>query len=369
MFKAAVIDSCRYSKLIDEKLKLKSKERLRPSNLFSETCIKDSETEIKYFNTLSENICKNMPKNISNKNKVNLGDIQCLDNIQYNDTKHIGIKRANRKSISYEKEQENKLEEFIKGTSAREQKLLREFSTGIILGDEDNSREKMMSYVSSVPDSQRNKNEDETNKYKLLYPSYSNIFNDEFLIIHGELSKEQFRKNTKINISGDECAAMLLTPDTLKYYSYDKKTRTYSYIKNTYDKLIPAEYNLDNVIHNFTPQQKNLSSKLHGSDFYNMASIRNSEKIFITRFYMKNITPEIDEKKIQDAATSSGAFVNQISLEFDPIKWSCKGTATGNLRYSGDGFELFKKKLLEQFKIEIEIIDEVQEDTTIIKSN
>lgn len=373
MSKASVIDSSRYSALIDERLKLKSKERLRPSNLFSEPYYQNSDSEKRYIDKMSENTCKNM-FNICNKNNENVkgifSEIQCIDDMQFNDRTNLEVK-DNYKYTNYEKEQENKLEEYIKNTSAREQKLFREFSTGIVLGDEDNSRVKMVSYVSSVLNHQKIKEDDNIRKYRLIYPSYSNIFNDEFLSIHTELSKEQpTLKGSGSNHSdiGDDCAAMLLTPDTLKYYTFDRKTKTYNYIKDSRNNLISNEYNLDNLVKNFTPQQKNLSSKLHGSEFYNKAAIRNSETVYMTRFRLKNITSEIDEKTIQSIAASCGLFANQISFEFDPIRWSLKGTATGTLRYSGNGFEFFKKKLLEQFSIGVEIIGVIQEDLLNIKT-
>lgn len=373
MSKANVIDSSRYSALIDERLKLKSKERLRPSNLFSDPYYQKSDSEKRYIDAISENTCKNVLNNISNKNdntKGTFGEIQCLSSMQYNHKRHSKVKDKCKNAIS-NKDQENKLEEFIKNTSAKEQKLFREFSTGIVLGDEDNSREKMMSYVSSVLSHQGNKEDDNIRKYRLIYPSYSNIFNDDFLSIHTELSKELILKGKRINHTdiGDDCAAMLLTPDTLKYYTFDQKTKSYNYIKDPHTNLISKEYNLDNLVQKFTPKQQNLSSKLHGSEFYNIAATRSSESVYITRFRLKNIISEIDEKTIQSIAASCGVFANQISFEFDPIKWIIKGTATGTLRYSRNGLEFFKKKLLEQFNIVIEIVGEIQEDLSNIKTN
>ncbi|KAH8581816.1 uncharacterized protein ELE39_001946 [Cryptosporidium sp. chipmunk genotype I] len=367
MFKGDVIDFNRYSTLIDERLKIKSKERMRPNDLFSDPYYQKSDSEKKYVNTISENISKNMLKNIWNlnneKESENLSETLSKCNKLYNFENYLGIKRSSHRKARYEKEQEIKIEEFIKNTSAKKQKLFREFSTGIVLGNEENSREKMVSYISNILGDQSNKEKDDIEHFKLIYPLYSNIFNHENLTVKSELNKKSLLERPRITNfgSGDECVAMLLTPDTLKYYSFDRETRTYNVIKDLSKSITPDEYNLDNVSPKFTPLQKNLSSKLHGSDFYNNAAIRSSETVSVIRFRLANISSEIDEKIIQNTAASCGAFAYQIMFEFDPIKWSSKGTATGMLRYSGEGLYTFKSKLLEILNIEVEILNGIQE--------
>ncbi|KAK9173947.1 hypothetical protein CmeUKMEL1_16610 [Cryptosporidium meleagridis] len=369
MFKGNVIDFNRYSTLIDERLKIKSKERMRPNNLFSDPYYQKSDFEKNCIGTISENTSKNMLKNIWNLNQekanTNLSENSSNCNKFYNYESYLGIKRSGFKNTAYEKGSESKMEEFIKNTSARKQKLFREFSTGIVLGDEGDSREKMFSYLSNILSNQNNKEKDDDENFMLAYPFYSNIFNIENHIDKSELNKRiLFKRRIKNNFGiGDECAAMLLTPGTLKYYSFDRETRTYNAIKDLSNISISDEYNLDNVTPKFTPLQKNLSSKLHGSDFYNNAAIRSSETMFITRFRLKNISSEINEKIIQNTAANCGAFAYQIIFEFDPIKWCSKGIATGMLRYSGNSLDAFKKELIELFKIEVEILNGIQESS------
>lgn len=366
MFKTNIIDSSRYSILIDEKLKIKSKERMRPNDLFSVPYYQKCDSEKNYIDSISENTCKNKLKNIWSHHgevKGNLSKKPSADNKLYNSENCFYDKGTNHKKTSSEQELENKLERFIKNTSARKQKLFREFSTGIVLGDEDNSREKMMYHVSNTLNDIIYKEKDNIGNFKLIYPYYSNIFNDENLIVHNELKKKLLLEGSKMsnfNIE-DECVAMLLTPDTLKYYNFDRETKTYKAIKNSNNSFV-AEYNLDNVIPTFTPLQKNLSSKLHGSEFYNDATTRSLQTVFIIKFRLMNIGSEVSEKAIQNTAASCGAYAYQIMLEFDPIKWSSKGTATGMLRYSGNSLGIFKNKLLEIFNIEIEILSKIQED-------
>ncbi|OII71768.1 uncharacterized protein cubi_00575 [Cryptosporidium ubiquitum] len=368
MFKTNVIDSSRYSTLIDERLKIKSKERMRPKDLFSDPYYQKSDSEKNYIDTISENTCKNMLKNVwSHNNEGVKGDLHenpCIGNKLYNYENNFYDKKINYKKEIAEQKLENKLEKFIKNTSPSKQKLFREFSTGIVLGDEDNSREKMMHHISNTLNNQSNEEKDNIGNFKLIYPYYSNIFNDENLNIHTELSKKFLLKGPRMSNFGigDECVAMLLTPDTLKYYRFDRETKTYKAIKDSSKNFVAEEYNLDNVIPVFTPLQKNLSSKLHGSDFYNKAAIRSSETVFTIRFRLINISSEINEKAIQNTAANCGAFAYQIIFEFDPIKWSSKGTATGMLRYSGDSLDIFKNKLLEIFNIKVEILSRIQED-------
>ncbi|KAF7457909.1 hypothetical protein HWI79_1475 [Cryptosporidium felis] len=369
-----VIDSNRYSILIDEKIKRKSIERLYPKNLFTRAHCQEPCIGERSITNVSECGFKNISMNFRNQETEKVmgpfTGMQFIGDSSIHSENKNELKQKYMKRISEEKETESRRENFIKSSSARKQKLFREFSSNIVLGNEDNSREKMISFVSNSTNIS-NKIEDDPRKYRMIYPAYSNILHNENLYIHSELNKSDSlyfkRRMNELSNNENDSVAMLLTPSTLKYYdayTYDGKASDSINYNASFE-----EYNLDDVETIFTPQQKNLSSKLHGSEFYNKAASRNSNDISVVKFKLFKVCPEINERTIQEIALKSNSFAYQIVLEFDPVLWNSKGTATGLLRYSEKGLEIFSNKLQDEFGIHIQVISNIQEEQKGNKSS
>ncbi|OII71564.1 hypothetical protein cand_032770 [Cryptosporidium andersoni] len=343
-----VLDSERFSSLIDDELHKRTMQRLYPCDVFSTAYYEKSDEEKQKI----LEIANQTYNNLYNRKHMdeNSESSQCLGNLPYR--KQDSTKQDYLIKLHQEKINQEEIRKVLQQCSAREQKLYREFSSDVVLGNEQCSREKMIIEVSNYQEPNYPTNssnyDDDLMKYRQIYPAYSNILNNENDSVALELRKRsslpKHNKNTDT-----ECIADLIPGiprhNTLSCRNYANK--------------IP-EYNLNNLESKFTPIQKNLSSKLLGEDFYNkIAYIQDTSFV---RFRLSNLTTGCNEELIQKVATQCGVYAYQVIVEIDPVLGHLKGGATGKLRFHSGGLENFKKVLWECYGIQFEIIGDIQKE-------
>ncbi|KAL7067752.1 hypothetical protein ACR3K2_16610 [Cryptosporidium serpentis] len=344
-----VLDSERFSNLMDNELRKRTMQRLRPIDVFSTAYYEKSNEEKQKILEIANKTYNHM----YNKKHTdeNSESSQYLGNLPYN-RKQDSTRQDYQIKRHQEKVNQEEIRKVLQQCSAREQKLCREFSSDVVLGNEQCSREKMIIEVSNhqepnYPTNNSNYDSD-IMKYRQIYPAYSNILNNENDSVALELRKRpslsKHNKNTNT-----ECIADLI-PGIPRHNTLSCKN---------YANKIP-EYNLNNLENKFTPIQKNLSSKLHGEDFYN--KIAHIQDASFVRFRLSNLTTRCNEELIHKVATQCGVYAYQVIVEIDPVLGHLKGGATGKLRFHSGGLENFKKVLWECYGIQFEIIGDIQKE-------
>ncbi|KAH8740998.1 hypothetical protein FG386_002544 [Cryptosporidium ryanae] len=362
MIKKNVVDSSRYTSLMDERLKIKSIERFRPSDIFATPHYLKDVAEKEKIKKTSEEIYNVTRKSLWPKCVTDSSDASySIGNLIFERRDSDECKQEYLKKVHQENEINLKQEIFIRNTSAKVQKLFREYYSDIVLGSEENKRKNMISNINNYDTTLNSKLDDKEKIFRQRYPAYSNIFNDENLSIHNELENNDFnycksRIVHKNDVESDSVAKILSPEIPLKTYDSTYKCRT-DENKNMCDGF---EVKMAQLISSLTPAQRNLSSKLHGTEFYYKA-INNPGVVFSVKFRLKNTTPEHNEKFIQEIAMASDTFAFQINIDLDPVLWNHKGLITGKLRFFDQGLIRFKEKLGE-FGIELEVVGEVQKE-------
>ncbi|KAH7648839.1 hypothetical protein FG379_002309 [Cryptosporidium bovis] len=356
------IDSSRYINLMDERLKIKSIERFRPSDIFSGPHYLKDSIEKERIKKTSEEIHDRTHKSLWSKNATDHFDASCsIGNLLCEKRDSDESKREYLRKIHQERVNNEKQEAFVKNTSAKVQKLFREYYSDVVLGNEGNKRKEMISNIQNHGKIVGDKFDDKVKIFRKKYPAYSNIFNDENLSVHNELENYEF-SHCKSRIGGRksveyDSVAGLLSPDIPIQKNNSTNSRKAALNNDESDR---SELRMTQLISSFTPVQRNLSSKLHGSEFYYKA-INNPGVVFSVKFRLKNTSFEHNEKFIKEIAIASDTFAFQIDVEFDPVLWNPKGFITGKLRFFDQGLIQFKEKLSE-FGIEFEKIGEIQKE-------